>query len=183
MVVFFLFSFYFRFSSSWHPFPPSSIPHQSLPFLIIPIFSSFTYPAIFFPRRLEERARDGTARYDSRDERDGDGTGYHFFLEKKKKKPHLFVSLKQTLFSYIAQGSFSFPTFSFSSNCISLRLLSPTNVTYFLVTFPHSSLPPPLLSSHTIRVFLVSPFHFTYNPLYIITCPHNHFFHTYLPNL
>jgi len=163
---------------------PISPVFHSTPIPSISYYSHFFFfylPSHFFPRRLEERARDGTARYDSRDERDGDGTGYHFFLEKKKKTAFVCFIETDSFFFYIAQGSFSFPTFSFSSNCISLRLFV-LDERYLFLGYISSfiSPPPPLLFPSE---YSSSLFHFTYNPLYIFTCPHNHFFHTYLPNL
>lgn len=171
MVVFFLFSFYFRFSSSWHPFPPSSIPHQSLLFLIIPIFFFFYLPSHFFSSEAGGTCtwRNGQIRFTRRTRRGRDGIS--FLPWKKKKKPHLFVSLKQTLFSYIAQGSFSFPTFSFSSNCISLRLFVPDERYLFLSYISSFISPPPLLSSHPSISRLSSilhTIHYTYSPAPII---------------
>jgi len=157
----------------------------------IPILSLFYYSLLLFLSsqpfflRLEERARDGAARYDSRDERNGTGRDIIYSLEK-----NAFVCLFHwnRPFSSIQYEVlfFPFPTFSFPSNCISLRpfcLLDEHYHTYFLVTFPHSSLLPPLLPSLPTRVFLVSPFLFTYNSLYKyppspITCNHS-LLHTY----
>jgi len=99
------FPFYFRLSS-WHPFPPVL---HSTPIPSISYYSQFFFfylPSLFFPSEVGERARDGTARYDSRDELNGDGTGYHFFLEKKQKK-RICLFHWNKLFSPTVQGFFS----------------------------------------------------------------------------
>lgn len=113
--------------------------------------------------------RNGQIRFTRRTKRGRDGIS--FLPWKKTKKTHLFVSLKQTLFSYTVQGFFFFPTFSFSSNCISLRPFVPlTNITYFLVTFPHLSLLSSLLPSEylsSLCSILHTP-HYIYSPAPII---------------